>query len=76
MLKTNTNKTMLMSSENIMIWNQKKSKSEMEYFESFLYSVVYIETGVIYVYCGDSSQLKFTNIVPTDIRVPITWCEN
>ena len=69
MLKTNTNKTM-------MIWNQKKSKSEMEYFESFLYSVVYIGMGVTYVYCGYSSQLKFTNIVPTDIRVPITWYEN
>ena len=72
MLKTNTNKTMLMTSENILTWNQKKSKSEMEYFESFLYSVVYIETGVTYVYCGDSSQLKFTNIVPMDVHVPIT----
>ena len=50
----------------------KKSKSEMEYFESFLYSVVYIEMGVTYVYSGDSSQLKFTNIVPMDIHVPIT----
>ena len=72
MPRTNTNKTMLMPSENIMIWNLKRSKSELEYSESFLYSVVCIKMDGTYVYCGDSSQLKFTNILPMDIHVPIT----
>ena len=72
MPRTNTNKTMLMPSENIMIWNLKRSKSELEYSESFLYSVVCIKMDVTCVYCGDSSQLKFANILPMDIHVPIT----